>query len=143
MNEERRYSLHGRLESILGAEDANTLMEHLPPSTWSDLTRQRDLDMLRISLSRDMTELGATLRSEMVELRTELRGDMAELGATLRSEMAELRTELRGEMAELRAELKHEMDQRFTKQMWQFITTSIGLQALTIGAIGIMFANMN
>ena len=68
---------------------------------------------------------------------------MAELGATLRSEMAELRTELRGEMAELRAELKHEMDQRFTKQMWQFITTSIGLQALTIGAIGIMFANMN
>jgi len=35
------------------------------------------------------------------------------------------------------------MDRRFTKQMWQFITTTIGLQALTIASIGVMFANMN
>ncbi len=176
MNEERRYALHERLEAVLGPTEANTLMEHLPPTTWSDLVRQRDLDMMRISVSGDMTilrsdlrgemaELRTELRSEMAELRTELKHDMAELRADMRRDMEELRTELRSEMAELRAELKHEMaelraelkhdmaelraeltqalDRRFSKQMWQFITTTIGLQALTIATIGVMFANMN
>jgi len=68
---------------------------------------------------------------------------MNELRNELRSEMNELRAELRGEMAALRNDLTHEMDRRFTKQMWQFISTTIGLQALTIASIGVMFANMN
>jgi len=165
MNEERRFALHERLEAMLGATDANTLMEHLPPTTWSDLVRQRDVDMLRISVSSDMAvmrsdlrgeindlrselkhemnELRNELRGEMNELRSDVRRDMEELRNELRSEMNELRTELRGEMASLRNDLTREMDRRFTKQMWQFITTTIGLQALTIASIGVMFANMN
>ncbi len=176
MNEERRYALHERLEAMLGATDANTLMEHLPPTTWSDLVRQRDVDVLRVAVSSDMTLLHAELRGEMSELRTELKHEMNELRAEMRSEMNELRTELkhemnelraemrsemnelrnelrsemnelraelRGEMAALRNDLTHEMDRRFTKQMWQYISTTIGLQALTIASIGVMFANMN
>lgn len=139
MNEERRYSLHERLEAMLGATDANTLMEHLPPTTWSDLVRQRDIDVLRVAMSSDMTLLHAELRGEMSELRSELKHDMNEL----RAEMNQLRAELRGEMAALRNDLTREMDRRFTKQMWQFITTTIGLQALTIASVGVMFANMN
>ena len=143
MNEERRYALHERLEAVLGPTEANTLMEHLPPTTWSDLVRQRDLDMMRISVSGDMTILRSDLRGEMAELRTELRSEMAELRTELKHDMAELRAEMRGEMAELRTELTQELDRRFSKQMWQFITTTIGLQALTIATIGVMFANMN
>ena len=99
MNEERRYALHERLETVLGATEANTLMEHLPPTTWNDLVRQRDIDSMRIAMGSDMERL---------------RGD-----------------------------LRGEMDKRFSKQLWQLITTSIGLQAMTIAAVGIMFANMN
>lgn len=143
MNEERRFALHERLEAMLGATDANTLMEHLPPTTWSDLVRQRDVDMLRISVSSDMAVMRSDLRGEMSELRSELKHEMNELRNELRREMNELRTELRGEMASLRNDLTREMDRRFTKQMWQFITTTIGLQALTIASIGVMFANMN
>ena len=176
MNEERRYSLHERLETMLGATDANTLMEHLPPTTWSDLVRQRDIDVLRVAMSSDMTLLHAELRGEMNELRNELKHDMNELRAEMRGEMyelrselkhemnelrnelrgemnelrsdvrrdmEELRTELLGDMASLRNDLTREMDRRFTKQVWQLITTTIGLQALTIASIGVMFANMN
>jgi predicted nucleic acid-binding Zn-ribbon protein len=161
MKEEPRYALHERLETVLGATEANTLMEHLPPTTWNDLVRQRDIDSMRIAMGSDMERLRGDLRGEMANLSSELRGEMAELRSELRGEMAELRSELRGEMAELRSEMTglrlemhheiaqlrseitHEMDKRFSKQLWQLITTSIGLQAMTIAAVGIMFANMN
>ena len=150
MNEERRYALHERLETVLGATEANTLMEHLPPTTWNDLVRQRDIDSMRIAMGSDMERLRGELRGEMANLSSELRGEMAELRSELRGEMAELRSEMTGlrlemhhEIAQLRSEITHEMDKRFSKQLWQLITTSIGLQAMTIAAVGIMFANMN
>ncbi len=150
MNEERRYALHERLETVLGAAEANTLMEHLPPTTWNDLVRQRDIDSMRIAMGSDMERLRGDLRGEMANLSNDLRGEMAELRSELRGEMAELRSEMAGlrlelhhEIAQLRSEITHEMDKRFSKQLWQLITTSISLQAMTIAAVGIMFANMN
>lgn len=132
MNEERRYALHERLDVVLGPDEASTLMEHLPPTTWNDLVRQRDVDSMRLALTSEIAMLRAELHHEIGALRTELHH---EIGA--------LRAELHHEIANLRSELIHEMDRRFSKQMWQFIATSIGLQALAITAIGLMFANMN
>jgi len=165
INEERRFALHGRLEAVLGPKDALTLMEHLPPATWVDLVRSSDLETLRIHLQSEMTETRSDLRSEMAELRHELRTDMTELRAELRRDMTELRAELRGDMTELREELHNAMtelrteihtdmvqlrsdihrdiEQRFTRHTWQLISTTIGLQALSLTAIGFMIANMN
>ncbi|MDZ7676956.1 MAG: hypothetical protein U5K29_00195 [Acidimicrobiales bacterium] len=41
--EPARHQLHQRLEEILGPDEANTLMSHLPPFTWSDLATKDDL----------------------------------------------------------------------------------------------------
>jgi hypothetical protein len=139
MNEERRYALHERLDEVLGPDEASTLMEHLPPATWNDLVRQRDMDSTRLALTSDIDRV----RSEMTVLRIELQQEINALRVELRHEIGALRAELHHEIANLRSELIHEMDRRFSKQMWQFIATSIGLQALTITDIGIMFANMN
>jgi hypothetical protein len=59
-----RHRLHVRLEQLLGAEDAATLMEHLPPSPWDDLATKADLRMVR---------------DEMRGLRDDLRADMGRL----------------------------------------------------------------
>ena len=44
VSEESRHRLYGRLEALLGREEAATLMEHLPPVGWADVATKRDLD---------------------------------------------------------------------------------------------------
>jgi hypothetical protein len=46
IDERTRHDLFVKLEGILGADDANTLMEHLPPVGWADVATKRDLDNL-------------------------------------------------------------------------------------------------
>ena len=45
IDERTRHQLFLRLEEVLGDEEANTLMEHLPPVGWADVATKRDLDL--------------------------------------------------------------------------------------------------
>lgn len=44
ITEESRHRMYQRLEQLMGAEEAATLMEHLPPVGWADVATKRDLD---------------------------------------------------------------------------------------------------
>ena len=44
ITESQRFALHAKLKSTLGDEMGTLLMEHLPPSGWSDVARKADLD---------------------------------------------------------------------------------------------------
>jgi len=76
IDERTRHQLFLRLEEVLGDEEANTLMEHLPPVGWADVATKRDLDELEARLG---------LRLELVENRTtsNLRAEMSAQGRTL------------------------------------------------------------
>ena len=43
VSEAQRLEMHRALQNLLGVDVSNTLMEHLPPSGWSDLVRMRDI----------------------------------------------------------------------------------------------------
>ncbi|MEX2256784.1 MAG: hypothetical protein WEC34_15195 [Acidimicrobiia bacterium] len=60
IDERSRHVLHQRLEQVLGADEAGTLMEHLPPVGWADVATKRDLDAMEKYL------LG-TFRSELAQ----------------------------------------------------------------------------
>jgi hypothetical protein len=64
-----RHRLHARLEQLLGADDAATLMEHLPPSPWDDLATRADIRSLRDELRTNIAEM----RTDMRELRKDQR----------------------------------------------------------------------
>jgi len=52
VTEETRHRLYQRLEEVLGAEEATTLMELVPPVGWADVATKRDLDALADRMDR-------------------------------------------------------------------------------------------
>ena len=54
VDERARHQLYLRLEEQLGAEAASTLMEHLPPVGWADVSTKRDLDHLADRLRAEL-----------------------------------------------------------------------------------------
>jgi hypothetical protein len=76
-----RHHLFRTLESVLGDEDAATLMDHLPEGGWEEVATKSDL-----------RALGSELRGEMVALRSELKADIAELRSQVvpRQELTEI-----------------------------------------------------
>ena len=66
IDERTRHQLFLRLESVLGAEEATTLMEHLPPVGWADVATKQDLEILEARLMAGFRE----------ELNKQIRGFM-------------------------------------------------------------------
>lgn len=152
ISEEARHRLFGRLEAVLGAEEAATMMAHLPPMGWGDMATRRDVEGLGLALRSEMAVLGAELRSELAELGGELRSEMAELGGELRTGMAELRGEvtalqgemtgMRGEMTGLRGELtglRGELRAEIRTQTRSLFLSLVGLQ-MTAAALAVAVA---
>ena len=52
ISEAQRFDMQVGLRSQLGDDVANILMEHLPPSGWSDVARKQDIVEIRKDLSR-------------------------------------------------------------------------------------------
>ena len=109
ITEAQRHQLYLRLEATLGEEEAQVLMEHLPPVGWADVATKRDLDRLETVLRSDMATLSSDMRGDMTTLASDLRGDMATLSSNLRGEMSTLASDLRGEMKALGGDIRTDM----------------------------------
>ncbi len=67
VTEESRHRLHQALDTAIGPEEATTLMEHLPPTGWSDIATKQDIVLVR----QDLTALEERLEAKVGSLRTE------------------------------------------------------------------------
>jgi hypothetical protein len=85
ITEKTRHELYRRLEEILGPDEANTLMEHLPPVGWADVATKEDLHQLETRLDARFEVLEFKLRSEMANLGSDLRTEMANLAIEMHS----------------------------------------------------------
>ncbi|MCU1486286.1 MAG: hypothetical protein JWN67_3032 [Actinomycetia bacterium] len=63
ITEEARFQLFEKLRKALGAEEAATLMEHLPPVGWGDVARQRDVDRLEVAMRSEVDRLEGTMHA--------------------------------------------------------------------------------
>ena len=109
VDDRTRLNLHRKLEAVLGQEEADNLMAHLPPVTWNEVATKDDVATQGTSLRSEMHAMTTELRSEMQTMGTELRSEMQTMGTELRSEMHAMGAELRSEMRTMGAELRSDM----------------------------------
>ena len=78
VDDRTRLNLHRKLEAVLGAEEANTLMAHLPPVTWHDVATKDDLRAFEAVVRSDMRAEFARVDAQLWEVRTEMHKSMVE-----------------------------------------------------------------
>ena len=150
ITDRQRLKLLRTLETVIGPEDASTLMDHLPPVTRANVATidhvsvvgdqttkalRGEMQMLSTQLRSEMHTLSTELRGEMNELRVELRSEMTVLANQLRSEMNEFGIELRSEMNQLGIQLRGEIDQHGSR-LEAAIERGFRRQILALGTLG-------
>ena len=65
MDERSRHRLYQRLQEVLGAEEAGTLMAHLPPGGVSQPATKDDLRRVKEELELKMDAMKQELRAEV------------------------------------------------------------------------------
>jgi hypothetical protein len=93
IDERSRHELYLRLEGVLGADAATTLMEHLPPVGWADVATRRDLDVLAERIDQRFETLEYKLLGTFrAELQTALTAQTRQLTIALVGTSAALAT---------------------------------------------------
>jgi len=109
VDDRTRLNLHQRLTEVLGSEEADTLMSHLPPVTWQEVATKGDLDSLRVVLTTDLRSAEAGIRSDMKAMEASIRSDMKTMETGIRSDMKTMETEIRSDMKAMETEIRSDM----------------------------------
>ncbi len=149
ISEKVRWALMRRLIEVLGEEEAETLMESLPPVVWHQLATKDDLAALEERLRAEMNGQFALLRGEFAELKgefAELKGKFAELEgkfAELEGKFAELEgklTGIEGKFAELEGKLTG-LEGKFALQLARTTRTMVvAFISVSVAMLGAMAA---
>jgi hypothetical protein len=83
IDERARHELHRKLEEILGAEEAATLMAHLPPVGWADVSTKHDLAQLREYIDLRFQSMEDRFDGKLDKLEGRLYERMADFAATI------------------------------------------------------------
>ena len=110
ITDRQRLKLLRTLETVIGPEDAGTLMDHLPPVTWANVATVDHVSSVG-------HQTATALRGEMQVLSTQLRSEMNQLGIQLRGEMNQLGTELRSEVDQHGSRLEAAIERGFRRQI--------------------------
>lgn len=119
-NEDDRYRLHQHLDEVLGRDDANTLMEHLPPTGWANVATKDDVEHLRVSMTHHLDQLRAQMlhEFELRDVRFE-RIDLRFQQVDARFDRMEQRMDERFDS--FRLEMKADMERAFRMQTFALV----------------------
>lgn len=87
IDERTRHELHQRLDEVLGADEAATLMAHLPPTGWGDVVTREYLDMAMRAQDARLDARFARIDARFDQLHTQLDSVRHELLAATRGEV--------------------------------------------------------
>ena len=124
ISEQHRYHLHQKLEQVLGAEEATTLMEHLPPVGWSEMATKHDIGDLRASIG----ELSAATKHDI----SELRASIGELRLATKENLEDLERSLDGRFKQQEDRLSARLERELRLMTWRFVTVVIAALSVAL-----------
>ncbi|MCY3862260.1 MAG: hypothetical protein OXG30_04145 [bacterium] len=133
-SEQKRLALRNRLIEVLGEEEAEVLMESLPPFDWHKLATKEDLSVLEGKIEANK----AAIEASEERLRTEMDAGFANIRTEMDGKFANIRTEMDGKFAKVDAEftkLRGDMALQFARQTRTMVFTMLGMSLPTWGAI--------
>jgi alpha-galactosidase len=105
VDDRTRMELHRRLTEVLGDQEADTLMAHLPPVTWQNVATTDSVDSTRVVLATQIDALRSDVDRHVTELRSDVHGQITQLRADLGGQITELRSDLNGHVTALNSAL--------------------------------------
>lgn len=127
--ERDRHQLFEKLAELLGAKNAGTLMEMLPPRDFDAFAHREDVENARTELRAEMIAVRsdfAVLKSEVSAEIGALRADMDAELKSVRTDIGNLRTDMDAEFKSVRTDitnLRTDMDARFELVRAEFALT--------------------
>jgi DNA anti-recombination protein RmuC len=140
--EQNKRRLHARLCEVIGTEEADILMEQLPPITWTEFATKRDLDELRIATKHDIEFSAIATRSELEQVITKTRNDLEHLIFQTRTDLEKSLMEVKHSMETKILELTATMERGFRNQSWKMFTAIMSSQLVTVGLLGLMINSL-
>ena len=140
--EQNKRRLHARLCEVIGTEEADILMEQLPPITWTEFATKRDLDELRIATKHDIEFSAIATRTELEQVITKTRNDLENLIFQTRTDLEKSIMEVKHSVETTKLELTATMERGFRNQSWKMFTAIMSSQLVTVGLLGLMINSL-
>ena len=140
--EQNKRRLHARLCEVIGTEEADILMEQLPPITWTEFATKRDLDELRIATKHDIEFSAIATRTELEQVMTKTRTDLEQLIFQTRTDLEKSIMEVKHSVETTKLELTATMERGFRNQSWKMFTAIMSSQLVTVGLLGLMINSL-
>jgi len=140
VDDRTRMELHRRLTEVLGDQEADTLMAHLPPVTWQNVATTDSVDSARLVLTTQIDALRSDVERNLIELRSDLQTQINELRSDTERQFTDVRADLNGHVVALHAalstglaELREDMHRAARSIVVLF--ASLTAAATTLGAL--------
>ena len=119
----QRTSMFNTLAEVMGQDDAEILMQHLPPSGWDNVATKEDL-------RAGFAEIHAAMSAGFAQAATE----RAEIKAQTATELAEIKVQTATEFAEIKAQTATDLAEIIRRQAWHLyiVVSTIVLATVSI-----------
>jgi len=128
ITESTRFALQQRAREVLGEQEGDTLMAHLPPVGWADVATKQDIESLRVATKQDIESLRVATKQDIESLRVATKQDVA----SLRESIVSLREVMQERFSH--CAMKADMERGFRRQsMWMgslFVAQTASLAGL-------------
>ena len=144
----QRTSMFNALAQAMGQDDAETLMEHLPPSGWANVATKEDLMAISADLRAGFAETNAAIAAglaqaavERAEIKAQAATERAEIIKTVTDglaqaavERAEIKAQAATERADIKAQAANERADIIRRQAWHLyvVVSTIVVASLSI-----------